>query len=446
MAGTPPSPMAESSYWIANARVPAVLLDTPGDGGQPDSDGLVTRDLRIHEGNINAIETPASRSDAATHDQRDGMVLPCFVDMHTHIDKGHIWPRAPNPDGTFDGALATVAEDRTALWRAEDVRRRMDFALRSAHAHGTAALRTHLDSSAPQHRISWPLFAEMRDHWAGRIDLQAVSILAIDDFLTDHGPELAALIARHGGVLGAVTFMIPELDAALDAIFRLAAEYRLDLDFHVDETADPQARSLRHVAQAALRNRFTGRVVCGHCCSLANQSDDEADNTLDLVAEAGIAIVSLPMCNMYLQDRQADRTPRWRGVTLLREMRARGIPVAVASDNTRDPFYGYGDLDGLEVLREAVRIFQLDCPVGDWIAAVTSWPADIIGAEGRGRIAVGGPADLVLFDGRTYSELLSRPESGRRLIRDGRPIDRALPDYRELDDLMELNLAKETVR
>ncbi len=429
----PPAPGQPHYDWIARARVPAILIDSDLPAGP---DGLVAADLRIEAGRIAAIEAPADRPDGAVFDQRDGMVLPCFVDMHTHIDKGHIWPRKPNPDGTFDGALAAAGDDRSANWRTEDVHRRMDFALRCAYAHGTAALRTHLDSVAPQHRISWPLFAEMRERWAGRIDLQAVSILSVEDFLTDHGSELATLIAKNGGVLGAFTYMTPNLDAALDAMFRLAAEHGLDLDFHSDETADPQARCLRHIAQAALRHRFRGRVVCGHCCSLANQADDEADRTLDLVAEAGIAIVSLPMCNMFLQDRHAGRTPRWRGVTLLPEMRARGIPVAIASDNTRDPFYGYGDLDGLEVLREAVRIFQLDCPVGDWAAAITRWPAEIIGTEGRGRISVGGPADLILFDGRDYSELLSRPESGRRVIRAGAEIDRALPDYRELDDLM----------
>ena len=357
--------MTGDAEWIVNARVLVVLLDAPPPAGR---DGLVGLDLRIAEGRVAAIEPPAARGGAAVIDQRDGIVLPGFVDMHTHIDKGHIWPRAPNPDGTFDGALSTVAEDRATRWTAEDLRRRMEFSLRTAHAHGTVALRTHLDSTAPQHRVSWPVFAEMRERWAGRIDLQAVSILSIEDFPAGFGPELAALIARHDGVLGAVTFMIPELDAALDTVFALAAEHGLDLDFHVDETADPQARSLRHVAEAALRHRFAGRIVCGHCCSLANQDADEADRTLDLVAEAGIAVVSLPMCNLFLQDRRAGRTPRWRGVTLLTEMQARGIPVAVASDNTRDPFYGYGDLDGLEVLREAVRVFQLDCPVGDWVA------------------------------------------------------------------------------
>src|SRR5690606_28886175 len=226
-------------------------------------------------------------------------------------------------------------------------------------------------------------------------------------------------------------------DQHLDAIFRRAIDLGLELDFHVDETADPQAQSLRHIAQTALRHKFQNRIVVGHCCSLARQDADEADRTMDLVAEAGIAVVSLPMCNMYLQDRSAGRTPRWRGVTLLHEMKARGIPVAVASDNTRDPFYAYGDLDLVEVYAQATRILHLDHPIGDWIRTVTTTPAAVIGRPEFGRIVPDRPADLLLFRARNWSELLSRPHGPRLVLRGGRPIDRTLPDYRELDDLME---------
>ena len=69
-------------------------------------------------------------------------------------------------------------------------------------------------------------------------------------------------------------------------------------------------------------------------------------------------------------------TPRWRGVTLLHEMKERGIPVAVASDNTRDPFYAYGDLDMVEVFREAVRILHLDHPIAGWPLVAARGPAD----------------------------------------------------------------------
>ena len=46
------------------------------------------------------------------------------------------------------------------------------------------------------------------------------------------------------------------------------------------------------------------------------------------------------------------------------------------------------------------------------------------------------PADLVLFRGRFYSELLTRPQTDRIVLRNGEAIDTTLPDYRELDDLL----------
>jgi cytosine deaminase len=107
----------------------------------------------------------------------------------------------------------------------------------------------------------------------------------------------------------------------------------------------------------------------------------------------------------------------------------------VASDNTRDPFYAYGDLDAVEVFREAVRILHLDHPLDDAARVVTATPATILGRPQLGRIAVGQPADLVLFSARHWSELLSRPQADRMVIRSGRAIEHSLPDYRELDEL-----------
>lgn len=427
-------------FALTGGVAPACLVDDRDADARVDADGLSAVDIAVADGRIAAIAPRGALPalDGPAVDLEGGMIWPGFVDMHTHIDKGHIWPRAANPDGGFDGALRAVQADRAAHWTAEDVRARMDFSLRCAFAHGTTGLRTHLDSTAPQHAISWPVFREARAQWAGRIALQAVSLFGIDPALDDGFLDaLADLVADCGGVLGCVTFPIPDLDAALDRIFRAAEARGLALDFHADETLDPASRTLRAIARAKLRHRFEGPVVAGHCCSLSTQSGEDAARTLDLVAEAGIAVVSLPMCNMYLQDRRGDRTPRHRGVTLLHEMKARGIRVAVASDNTRDPFHAYGDLDMLEVFAQAVRIGQLDHPIGDWPGAVTRVPADILGLEAMGRIAVGGPADLVLCNGRGWTELMARPQADRVVLRGGSPIDTTPPDYRELDALFD---------
>jgi cytosine deaminase len=407
---------------LSNVTVPACLLGQPGD--------LVRTEISIADGLIAPPQPFAV-------DMGGAMLLPAFVDMHTHLDKGHISPRAPNPDGTFAGALAATAADRTGRWTAADVRARMDFALRAALAHGTRAIRTHLDSIPPQDAISWPVFRELRADWAGRIELQAACLIGCEDFSED-GPfrHTADLVAGSGGVLGMVAYPVPDLARRLRAFLRMAAERGLAADFHADETLDPGAEGLRMIAEAVIETGFSAPVVVGHCCSLSTQDEARAMETLDLVAKAGLHVVSLPMCNLYLQDRQAGRTPRRRGITLVHEMKARGINVSFASDNTRDPFYAYGDLDMLEVLRQATRIGHLDHSAPDWVQAVLGNPARACGFAPPS-LAEGAPADLVIFHARNWSELLSRPQSDRIVLRGGVRIDTTLPDYAELDPLME---------
>lgn len=84
---------------------------------------------------------------------------------------------------------------------------------------------------------------------------------------------------------------------------------------------------------------------------------------------------------MYLQDRQPGRTPRWRGVMPVQELRAAGVAVAVAGDNYRDPFYAYGDHDMLDTWRQAVRILHLDHPYADAPALAGPVPAAITGFQ-----------------------------------------------------------------
>lgn len=93
--------------------------------------------------------------------------------------------------------------------------------------------------------------------------------------------------------------------------------------------------------------------------SLAYQPQKELTKTLQAAAKARITIVSLPLVNQWTQDRHAKggRTPRWRGITLIHESRQAGVPVAIASDNTRDQFYAYGDLDMLEVFNQVCLVY-----------------------------------------------------------------------------------------
>ncbi|MDB5528165.1 MAG: Cytosine deaminase [Devosia sp.] len=429
---------ATGTFVLKNATIPVAAMGQRG--GRVEK-----RDISVVNGVIAAIEPSIDAPGGGTvYDCDNGLVLPAFVDIHTHLDKGHIWPRKENPDGTWLGALLAVHADRENLWASEDVERRMDFSLRCAYAHGTVAIRTHLDSAPPQHEISWALFEKMRDKWADRIELQAVAIIGPDTMVDPQALDaIARQVKSSGGLLGGSVAVFDRSKEAMLDVVNKAGELGLDLDLHTDETGDPAAHALLHLAEAVLETGYQGKVMAGHCCVLTVQDERTVKTTIDKVVEAGIAIVSLPMCNIYLQDREngngAVRTPIRRGVTLLNEFKAAGATVAIASDNTRDPFYAYGDLDGAEVFREGARILQFDHPqeqAWDWVRAVGASPADHGDFGYKATIAVGQPADFVIFRARAWSELMSRPQSDRIVIRKGMPIDTTLPDYRELDDLM----------
>jgi cytosine/creatinine deaminase len=423
-------------YVLKGARMLGRVLPEPL--SPLDFDGFAIVDILVDDGVIAKIapQGVVDFGEAPEVAMSGRIVLPLFVDVHTHLDKGHIWRRKRNPVGDFSSAIAATVEDRSANWSATDVAARMEFSLRCAYAHGTTAIRTHIDSVGPQTRISWPVLAEARERWRSRIELQASPLFTIDHMAdTSHMADIEAMLDAYGsGILGAAIRTEPDLRDGLSVLFELAERKGWELDFHVDESSDPAARSLKVIADLAIERRFARPILVGHCCSLALQDDDERRRTIDAVARAGLSVVSLPMCNLFLQDRQTGRTPRWRGVTALHELKSAGVNVMVASDNTRDPFYPYGDLDMMEVWREGVRILHLDYPFADWAEAVNSAPARAMGLD-LGRLRPGGPADMILTHARDFIELMARPQSDRIVLRGGEASNATPPSYVELDVL-----------
>jgi len=76
--------LPNTSFTLKDVTVPAAILGQAGD--------LVRTDIGIEDGKIAAPT-------GTVVEMKGAMVLPAFVDCHTHLDKGHILPRAQNPDG-----------------------------------------------------------------------------------------------------------------------------------------------------------------------------------------------------------------------------------------------------------------------------------------------------------------------------------------------------------
>ncbi|HEY1848920.1 MAG TPA: amidohydrolase family protein, partial [Opitutaceae bacterium] len=346
---------------LKKARVPAaVLTTTPHGAGGADSVSLC--DIAIDGERVVSVSAhgdPAVAGGARTLDLGGRVVLPAFVDAHVHLDKAHTWDRAPNRSGRFAEALETLAADK-ANWTRADLLRRGGFALRCAWEHGTRLIRTHVDTWLPWGEVNHAAMAELREEWRGRIDLQTVPLTGVANYLGPQGEAVADLALKYGAVaLGGWSPMAADLPRQLDRLLGIAADRGVGVDLHVDENGRPEEEVLRTLSEAVIRTRFPFPVVCGHCCSLSVQAPERQRSTIALVREAGIRVVSLPLCNLYLQGRAGGTvpgTPQWRGLTLVHELIDAGVPVACASDNVRDAFHAFGDLDAAEVLIETVRL------------------------------------------------------------------------------------------
>ena len=145
---------------------------------------------------------------------------------------------------------------------------------------------------------------------AGRVEIQTVSLCAFTEFFGGGADRIVELSsAYHATALGGFPQPSPDLPRQLDRVMAAARELGIGLDLHVDESGLIQAECLRATAEAVLRNQFPYPVACGHNCSLSVQDPARALETIALVKEAGIGIISLPLTNLHLQGRRRGPAP-----------------------------------------------------------------------------------------------------------------------------------------
>ncbi len=407
---------------LDDARLPRWLL--PPDW--PECDGApVPAQIALDHGRVQRVvpmRAAASHEPDGAWNLGGALVLPGFVDAHTHLDKAFTLPRMKNVQPGLLGAIEAMLDDRTR-WSTDDVLQRASRGLQWAWEYGTTHLRTHVDWWEPDAvPLAWPLMAELSQQWAGRVRLEQVSLIKLPLFEDmAQARELARRIAATGpqALLGGFVHSTIWSETALRNLLVAAQECELDVDLHVDEELNAAAIGLPCIARILREIDFEGRVVCGHTCALAAQPRAQALATLDAVARVPITLVSLPATNLLLQDAVTGQTPRQRGITLVKEARERGIPMLFASDNVQDPFCRLGSFDLAETMGTAALAAQLDEPFDSWSASLcrSDWLR-------RGPIAarapslVGAGADFVLFIDADIHGWPSRAAS-RVVLRDG---------------------------
>ncbi|HWH81350.1 MAG TPA: amidohydrolase family protein, partial [Burkholderiaceae bacterium] len=357
-------------------------------------------------------------------------VLPGLVEAHTHLDKTFTLPRlGPLKPGLL-AAIETMIADRLT-WTEADVSQRAARALQWAFDAGVTRIRTHCDWWEPQQvPLAWGVLRRLADEWADRLVLERVSLIALPLFeRRDDARALAREIAASGpgACLGGFVHTTNWNPQSLRHLLESAEECGLDVDLHCDEELNPAAAGLATTAALLREIGFSGRVVCGHTCALAAKAEGEALATLDAVARAPITLITLPTTNLLLQDATTGRTPRQRGLTLVKEARARGIPLLVSTDNVQDAFCRAGSFDPVEALAVGALAAQFEEPFDVWSQSVCrhDWLSRTPGSAPP--LRAGAVADLVIF-GATDAYLWPTRAQSRVVLRAGRVAAGAVPD------------------
>ncbi|MCU1376275.1 MAG: hypothetical protein JWO68_3561, partial [Actinomycetia bacterium] len=210
----------------------------------------------------------------------------------------------------------------------------------------------------------------------------------------------------------------PDPMGCIDTTVGLAAERGLAVDLHTDETLDVDTLWVRELGRAV---RGAGlSVTASHCVSLGMQDPGTQAKVADELAEAGVAVVTLPQTNLFLQARGiTTATPR--GLTAIRPLLDAGVTVAGGADNLQDPFITVGRADPLETAALLVMAGHL-APVEAYELVTTGARAAMGLAPVR--IEPGAPAELLAVQAPSVRIAVADAPAGRLVFAKGRLVAR----------------------
>ncbi len=351
----------------------------------------------------------------AVEDGAGLLLLPGFVEGHTHLDKTVFH----EPDWLVNEVGPRIIDkiDTEREWRARTGHDAGAASLAMARAFlaaGTTRIRSHVDVDTSGGTGHVERVLETRAAMAGLQDIQIVAFPQ-SGILGRQGTEslLDAALALGADIVGGLDPCAIERDPVrhLDIVFGLAEKHGKPVDIHLHEQGSMGAFSLELILERTRALGMQGQVVVSHAFCLGDLTERERDALLAQMAELGVAI--------------ATTAPASRPVPLVAPCRAAGVTIFGGNDGIRDTWTPYGSPDMLEraMLIGLRNNFRRDDEIALAFDCVSGAGAEGCGFEGYG-LAPGARADLVLVDARTLAEAVVVRPARRLVVAGGRIVAR----------------------
>ncbi|HEX3573551.1 MAG TPA: amidohydrolase family protein [Rhodopila sp.] len=357
-------------------------------------------DIGIRGGKIVAIEAHLA-TDAPAYDAEGHLACAGLIETHIHLDKSRIIDRCPPEDGRNANAVPRVKAVK-ATFTEEDVYQRASATLENCIKHGTTRMRTHVELDGGVEMRSYDALEKLRRDYAWAIDVELC--VFPQEGLTNNkrSDELLVQALKRGArVIGAAPNYDPDKKGQIHRIFELAREYDTDIDMHLDSGNSRADMDIHLVCELTKKYGLGGRVAVGHGCKYSTLPPADLLALAAEIADAGVAVTVLPATDLYMMGRDQDHSVQ-RGVANANVLVENGVNCSISSNNILNPFTPMGDGNLIRIANMQANV----CQVGEahrlreCFAMLTDRSARLMNLKDYG-IAVGNPADVVIFDAAT---------------------------------------------
>ena len=378
------------------------------DGGAPG------RALALKDGRIAAILPPDAPAPPAGQilDLDGDLLLPALVDGHMHLDKtlfGLPWtPHAAEPF-----RMSRIATDQALLPSLPlDTAARAGALIRRCVANGTAHIRTHADITPAFGLSALEGVLAARESHQAAVTVQVVAFPQAGVMRAGGKPMLDLLdaaIAAGAELMGGIDPCEVDRDprGQLDGIFAIAEKRGVGVDIHLHEPGELGLFSLQEICARVRAHGMAGRATISHGFCLGAISESKQKATAEMMAKAGVALVTHGAGNATMPP--------------LMLLRRAGVRVFCGNDDVRDTWSPYGNADMLERAsvigwREDLRHDPL---LLELFAMVSSEGAAALGIAGHG-IAPGNPAHFFTLNAENIPDAIGAHPPRRRVFYAGR--------------------------
>jgi cytosine deaminase len=371
-------------------------------------------DVAVKDGRIARIASGIEGDAAQTIDAGGKLVSMGFIDAHIHADKALVADRVGERlrASRYTDHITSARKFKESF-TVEDIRQRAARVFKMAAANGTTTIRTQVELDPIVGTATAEGVLQAMKDCASIIDVQTVSFpqegWASNELELDCQPWVRKGLEMGLHYIGGN--MNPswpsDIRTQIDDVFRIAGEYGVGVDIHLDNVDSAVGHNLPHVARRTREYGLEGRVTVSHLVGLAHVPDQLAERAMQAAKEADITVCSLP--------------GRIR-LTPIPTLMEYGINVTIGTDNMQDYFTGLGRADMLEMSLLLARVLKHTRPgqMQKIYETITTNGAKNLELEGELGLEEGKQADLVIVDAASVHAMIRDTSTRLYVIKRGK--------------------------